>query len=65
VFGLFEKLEGDGEGTGLGLALVKRIVELYEGTIRIESAGEGQGTTFFFTLPKAIKKSPTLQVDSL
>lgn len=56
VFGLFEKLEGKGEGTGLGLALVKRIVELYEGTIRIESAGEGQGTTFFFTLPKAIKK---------
>jgi PAS domain S-box-containing protein len=57
VFGLFEKLEASGEGTGLGLTLVKRIVELYEGTIRIESAGNGQGTTFFFTLPKAIKEA--------
>ncbi len=56
VFGLFEKLEAGGEGTGLGLALVKRIVEMYDGTIRVESGGEGQGTTFFFTLPTAIKK---------
>lgn len=56
VFGLFEKLEAESEGTGLGLALVKRIVELYDGSIRVESAGEGKGTTFFFTLPAAIKK---------
>lgn len=56
VFGLFEKLEVGGEGTGLGLTLVKRIVELYDGTIRVESAGNGEGTTIFFTLPTAIKK---------
>ena len=55
VFGLFEKLEAGGDGTGLGLTLVKRIVELYDGTIRIESAGEGEGTTICFTLPAAIK----------
>ena len=59
VFGLFEKLETGDEGTGLGLALVKRIIEHYNGRIWIESAGEGQGTTIFFTLPKAIKKTTT------
>ncbi|MCK5669185.1 MAG: hybrid sensor histidine kinase/response regulator, partial [Gammaproteobacteria bacterium] len=41
------------EGSGLGLALIKRIVELYQGTIRIESKGLDQGTCFFFTLPQA------------
>jgi PAS domain S-box-containing protein len=56
IFGLFEKLEAGVDGTGMGLALVKRIVELYDGTIRVESAGKGEGTTFFFTLPGAIKK---------
>jgi PAS domain S-box-containing protein len=57
VFGLFEKLETGEEGTGLGLALVKRIIERYNGTIWIESAETGQGTIFFFTLPKATQKA--------
>jgi len=56
IFGLFEKLEANSDGTGLGLALVKRIVELYDGIIRIESPGIGQGSTFLFTLPAALKK---------
>jgi signal transduction histidine kinase len=55
IFGLFEKLEPRSEGTGIGLALVKRIVELYEGRIWVESAGCGQGATFRFTLPAAIQ----------
>ena len=55
VFGLFEKLDVKSDGTGLGLALVKRIVELYKGKIWLESEGSGKGTCFYFTLPAAVK----------
>lgn len=54
IFGLFNKLNLDSEGTGIGLALVRRIVELYGGTIRVESDGLGQGSTFYCTLPKPV-----------
>jgi signal transduction histidine kinase len=50
VFGLFEQLDAAAEGTGVGLALVKRIVELHGGRIWVESEGPGQGTSFCFTL---------------
>jgi len=52
IFGLFDKLEKDSEGAGVGLALVKRIIEVHGGRIWVESA-PGQGTTFFFTLESA------------
>ncbi len=58
VFGLFEKLDPKGEGTGMGLALVKRIVEIYKGRIWVESAGPGQGANFLFTLPAAVILNP-------
>ncbi len=53
IFGVFNRLhtEEQIEGTGIGLAIVKRIVEFHKGKIWVESA-EDQGSTFLFTLPK-------------
>ncbi len=51
VFGLFDKVDRDSGGSGIGLALVRRIVEVHGGTIWIESAGPGRGSRFCFTLP--------------
>ncbi len=53
IFGLFNKLDARSEGTGVGLALVKRIIETHGGRIWVESAGPGQGAVFYFTLPRA------------
>jgi len=52
VFDLFHKLDPGVEGNGLGLALVRRIVESHRGRIWVESEGRGRGTTFCFTLPR-------------
>ena len=53
VFEIFQTLSprDEVEGNGVGLSVVKKIVELYSGKIWLESKA-GEGSTFFFTLPK-------------
>lgn len=51
IFGLFDKLDPRSEGTGVGLALAKRIVEVHGGRIWVQSEGRGCGSMFCFTLP--------------
>ena len=57
VFGIFKRLNSSDEfkGSGIGLALCKRIVDNHDGDIWFESE-EGQGTTFFFTISRHLKK---------
>jgi signal transduction histidine kinase len=55
LFGRFQRLSAKptaGEtSTGLGLSIVKRIIDLHSGQITVESAGPGQGATFKMSLP--------------
>ncbi len=53
IFALFEQLDPTHPGTGVGLALVKRIVEAHGGKVWVESPGDGLGASFFVLLPAA------------
>jgi PAS domain S-box-containing protein len=57
IFGIFEQLNQQSSGAGMGLALVRRITEKYDGRIWVESEGVGKGSCFFFTLPNAVVRA--------
>ncbi len=52
IFGLFNKLDPATDGSGIGLAIVRRIVEVYGGRVWVESKGGGTGAAFFCELPR-------------
>jgi PAS domain S-box-containing protein len=53
IFEIFQRLgrKEDTEGTGAGLTIVKKIIEMHHGSVRVEST-VGEHTTFYFTIPK-------------
>lgn len=59
VFSIFDQLDPETGGTGIGLALVKRIVEEHGGCVWVESEGLGRGSTFFVRIPESLSE-PTL-----
>ena len=61
IFNLFSQLNPESDGSGLGLALVKKIAIIYQGRIWVESAGEGQGSCFMFTLPGALNRNEVIE----
>jgi signal transduction histidine kinase len=58
IFQMFQTLapSHDGQSTGIGLAVVKKIVQMHGGTVGVKSE-LGRGSTFFFTLPKEKERS--------
>jgi signal transduction histidine kinase/CheY-like chemotaxis protein len=63
VFELFRQADGSTTrmhaGLGLGLSIVKSLVEAHNGTVHVHSAGEGLGSTFVVTLPVAVWERST------
>jgi two-component system sensor kinase FixL len=67
IFEIFQmlSLRDETENIGIGLSIVKKVVELYDGRVWVESK-VGKGSTFFFTLPKlmvGVKKDLRILAD--
>jgi signal transduction histidine kinase len=63
VFDQFYRLKGGGrrpEGTGMGLAICRGIVEAHDGTLLVETT-PGGGATFVLTLPVSPRKAPAAE----
>src|SRR5262249_50376843 len=68
VFDRFRQADGSSTrkhgGLGIGLAIVRHIVEMHGGSVRVESRGRGQGTTFTIELPLVPRKSMSVETDA-
>ena len=58
IFDMFVQEREGGKGLGLGLTLVKQLVDLHEGTVRVYSQGRDQGSEFVVRLPRVEGKAP-------
>lgn len=62
IFKIFERYSPEIEGTGLGMAIVKRIIESHQGKVWVYSEGIGTGSTFSFSLPNGKTTNATAMV---